>query len=131
MFIVYYSATDTTPDVVCTAHYDQLGLKSVAYSTVKAPADSICGECSYDGLPLTPDDLSPEDQAIFLIENDAAFHMTDAARDALTEDELEPGATFQPFNPLYCRACLKPLPTYRVHRDVCSGACLDAPDAAF
>ena len=59
MVIVYYSATDTTPDVVCTAHYDQLGLESVAYSTVKAPADSICGECSYDGLPLTPRTSAP------------------------------------------------------------------------
>ncbi len=86
MFIVYYSAIDTTPDVVCLAHYAALGLGDIAYSTINAPADSICGECAYSGLPLTPDDLSPEDQAIFLIENDAAFHMTDAARDALNED---------------------------------------------
>ena len=41
----------------------------------------------YQTAPLTPDDLSPEDQAIFLIENDAAFGMSDAARDALNEDD--------------------------------------------
>jgi len=38
-------------------------------------------------FPLTPDDLAPEDQAIFLHENDAAFELTDAARDALNEDD--------------------------------------------
>ena len=98
MFIVYSSATDTTPDVVCTAHYDQLGLESVAYSTVKAPADSICGECSYDGLPLTPDDLTPEQQAEYAAEYEQYERDVETPRSEITElapDDLSPPPPFR------------------------------------
>jgi hypothetical protein len=66
-------------------------------------------------FPRTPEDLSPEDQAIFLHENDAAFEMTDAARDALNEDD--PNQT--PHLCSYCRSV-----TFR-SGEFCSTACAD------
>ena len=98
MFNVYSSATDTTPDVVCLAHYAALGLGDIAYSTINAPADSICGECSYDGLPLTPDDLTPEQQAEYAAEYDQYERDFETPRSEITElapDDLSPPPPFR------------------------------------
>ena len=80
--------------------------------------------------PLTPDQLTPEDQRIFLIENDAAFSMTDAARDALNE-EYE--GTLQPANrgPAYCRSCLVRLDPVRKDPHYCSTECALKDDMPF